>query len=218
MNVANSKQTAAPAHSGLENYRRRVSATKRRSILDAARDEFQHNGFTRAAMAEIARKADVSTATLYKHFNSKEELFSAVITEAYERIEETDADLGEHGTVEEVITKAANNILSAQFDQGLNALMRAVIAEVSGQPEIGREFFERGVIQRQQAVAKILDKLVQRGLLKQHDTEISAQEVSGMLRESLIWPALFDPSFRLPKDKDKLIAEAVATLVARYGK
>ena len=64
---------------GLESYRRKVSESKRRSIMQAARAEFQDNGFTHAAMAEIARKADVSTATLYKHFGSKEELFAAVV-------------------------------------------------------------------------------------------------------------------------------------------
>ncbi|MBL4863790.1 MAG: helix-turn-helix transcriptional regulator, partial [Rhodobiaceae bacterium] len=62
---------------GLESYRRRVSEQKRRSIMEVARAEFQDCGFTLAAMAEIARKADVSTATLYKHFGSKEELFGA---------------------------------------------------------------------------------------------------------------------------------------------
>ena len=45
----------------------------------AARDNFLKNGYSRAGMAEIARDADVSTATLYKHFASKEALFSAVV-------------------------------------------------------------------------------------------------------------------------------------------
>ncbi|WOF74183.1 TetR/AcrR family transcriptional regulator [Parvibaculaceae bacterium PLY_AMNH_Bact1] len=63
---------------GLEAYRTRVSESKRKSILSAARSVFLLNGFQDAAMAGIARKADVSTATLYKHFKSKERLFDAV--------------------------------------------------------------------------------------------------------------------------------------------
>ena len=35
-------------------------------------------------MAEIARAADVSTATLYKHFSSKEELFSEIAVQHIE--------------------------------------------------------------------------------------------------------------------------------------
>ncbi|MEQ9529475.1 MAG: helix-turn-helix domain-containing protein, partial [Parvibaculaceae bacterium] len=64
---------------GLESHRRKVSSQKQASILVAARDNFLKNGYSRAGMAEIARDADVSTATLYKHFASKEALFSAVV-------------------------------------------------------------------------------------------------------------------------------------------
>ncbi|MEP5368439.1 helix-turn-helix domain-containing protein, partial [Parvibaculum sp.] len=61
---------------GLETHRRRISAQKRSSILGAARKNFLTNGYSGAGMAEIARDADVSTATLYKHFSSKEALFT----------------------------------------------------------------------------------------------------------------------------------------------
>ena len=49
---------------GLEDYRRSVSETKRAAILKAARENFLKGGYSQAAMAEIARDADVSTATL----------------------------------------------------------------------------------------------------------------------------------------------------------
>lgn len=62
---------------GLESYRRRVSAQKRKDIIGAAMCEFGLKGYEKGAMAEIARQADVSTATLYKHFGSKELLFNA---------------------------------------------------------------------------------------------------------------------------------------------
>lgn len=65
--------------SGLDKYRKKVSAQKRRGILAAAHRVFQGEGFDGGTMAEIAKLADVSTATLYKHFDSKEELFCAVV-------------------------------------------------------------------------------------------------------------------------------------------
>lgn len=211
------QETPTTARSGLENYRRRVSATKRRSILDAGREEFQGNGFTHAAMAEIARKADVSTATLYKHFNSKEELFAAVVAEAYSNLELNADAIADADTIEEALATLADNYLKVQFDQGLNDLMRAVISEVSGLPEVGREFYEMSIKRRHDELSGLFDRLIQRGMLKPHDTSMSAHEVAGMLKESLIWPALFDPSFKLPDNKDKIVSEAVATFVARYG-
>lgn len=63
---------------GLEAHRTRVSEQKRKSILTAARAEFVAKGYHDAAMKDIADNAEVSTATLYKHFGSKDELFYAL--------------------------------------------------------------------------------------------------------------------------------------------
>ncbi|MEQ9520286.1 MAG: TetR/AcrR family transcriptional regulator [Parvibaculum sp.] len=202
---------------GLEGYRRRVSEAKRKSIMDAARAEFQGSGFTHAAMAEIARKADVSTATLYKHFGSKEELFSAVVDASYANMNIGIEDAETSKTAKDALTKAAESYLNMQFGMGLNALMRAVISETPGDPQVGRDFYTRGVLKRHEEVKAILDKLVERKLLKAHDTAVTSRQFAGMVKESLIWPAMFDPDFKLPANKDKVISEALDTLLARYA-
>ncbi len=53
----------------------------RERILDAASEVIQTLGLSRATTREIAREAGFSEATLYKHFNSKEDLFVHVIME-----------------------------------------------------------------------------------------------------------------------------------------
>ncbi|PCJ72011.1 MAG: hypothetical protein COA62_05520 [Rhodobiaceae bacterium] len=185
--------------------------------MEAARAEFQGNGFTHAAMAEIARKADVSTATLYKHFGSKEELFNAVIEESYALIG-IDLDVADSSkTAKEALKSATNDYLNAQFGTGLNALMRAIISETSGDPEVGRAYLARGVGRRMEDLKTFIDRLVARKLLKKHDTEVSAMQVSGMIKENFIWPAMFDPDFKIPANKDKIISEALDTFLARYG-
>ncbi|MBG53678.1 MAG: TetR/AcrR family transcriptional regulator [Alphaproteobacteria bacterium] len=202
---------------GLEGYRRRVSEAKRKSIMDAARAEFQDSGFTHAAMAEIARKADVSTATLYKHFGSKEELFSAVVDASYSTMGLGLEDAQTAKTAKDALTKAAESYLNMQYGMGLNALMRAVISETPGDPQVGRDFYARGVVMRNDEVKAILDKLIERKLLKAHDTTLTSRQLAGMLKESLIWPAMFDPDFKLPANKDKIIDEALETFLARYA-
>ncbi len=48
-------------------------------ILWAAKDVFLEMGFERASMDEVARRAETSKRTLYAHFESKENLFAAVL-------------------------------------------------------------------------------------------------------------------------------------------
>lgn len=62
--------------SGVERER---SALTRQAILAAAQGEFAAVGFRRTAMVDVARRAGVSRATLYQHWNSKESLFRAAI-------------------------------------------------------------------------------------------------------------------------------------------
>lgn len=55
--------------------------TTRDRILDAAADVMSRLGLARATTKEIARAAGFSEATLYKHFQDKEELFLSVLAE-----------------------------------------------------------------------------------------------------------------------------------------
>lgn len=51
-------------------------------IIAAARKEFLTYGFTNASMRHIAEEAGMSASGLYKHFASKEEMFSALVEPA----------------------------------------------------------------------------------------------------------------------------------------
>jgi AcrR family transcriptional regulator len=55
--------------------RRRSTKEVVHSLLDAASEEFESNGYTRAKTATIAKKAGVSETLLFKHFGSKANLF-----------------------------------------------------------------------------------------------------------------------------------------------
>ena len=50
-------------------------------ILDAALVEFSERGFNAARMDDIASRCGLSKGGLYAHFQSKEEIFKAVIRE-----------------------------------------------------------------------------------------------------------------------------------------
>jgi TetR/AcrR family transcriptional regulator len=51
-------------------------------ILAAARDLFARDGYDAVSMSRIAERADVSKANLYHHYESKEDLYLAVLRDA----------------------------------------------------------------------------------------------------------------------------------------
>jgi len=54
----------------------------RSRILDAAREVFAARGFPGATMAMIAERAGLGTASLYRYYPGKDELFGAIVTPA----------------------------------------------------------------------------------------------------------------------------------------
>lgn len=60
----------------------KIMARKRALILDAAHDAFLRDGYGGTSMEGIAASAGVSIMTLYRHAESKDDLFAAVIARA----------------------------------------------------------------------------------------------------------------------------------------
>lgn len=201
---------------GLAGYRRSISETKRTAILKAARENFLTGGYSGAAMAEIAREADVSTATLYKHFASKDALFSAVVQAAY-----ADTELAmlldiEGLSARTVLETIGNIYVRQQFDGRMNDLLRVVIAEVPSAPELAQDVFRNGVTARYLQFRNVVDALVERGDLKPHDTEAGVRYLGGMIKEFVVWPALFKRDFQKPDDMDQKIASCIDAYLKIY--
>jgi TetR/AcrR family transcriptional regulator, mexJK operon transcriptional repressor len=64
---------------------RRDAETVTARILDAAQEEFMRAGYSQANTNRMARDYGISKATIFKHFQTKQELFEAVITRIAER-------------------------------------------------------------------------------------------------------------------------------------
>lgn len=202
---------------GLDNYRRSVSEAKQASILQAGREIFLRDGFSRASVADIARRADVSTATLYKHFSSKEDLFAAVVRNAAQDLGDYASLLTTETNVEEIFITVTRAYLTMQFERKSNELMRILIAEAASNPKLVREAAEYMVERRLKSLQTVLETLIERGLLRPHDAALGARLASGMIKELFVWPALFDPDFAIPADADEKIRAAMAVYIARYG-
>ncbi len=59
--------------------REEKKAASRQRILDSAREVFFRDGFMHANLDEVAEKASVAKGTLYRYFESKAELYVAVL-------------------------------------------------------------------------------------------------------------------------------------------
>ena len=113
--------------------RKRLSAeARRRLIVDAARDVFLENGEAGARLRDIADRAGITEAYLYRYFTSKAELYHAAVFEPVERIVE-----GFEARLDELT--ATNGITGAELVGRLNEIMLEFM--VAAVPYLGVALF-----------------------------------------------------------------------------
>lgn len=83
--------------------------SRRRQILAAARDAFLQFGFAKTSMDDIARRAGVSRALVYKNFKNKEEILGAMFEQLFEgRYEMVEKVLAGRGTKREKLLRVCD--------------------------------------------------------------------------------------------------------------
>ena len=122
------------------------SSTKRDDIRKAAQRLFLRSGLQRTSMDAIAIEARVSKQTLYRYFGSKDELFVAVLTglttepvkaQVEKVMPAAPLTIGE---LEEGLLALATGALDVLLNPTYLALLRIVIAESEGFPELAGMF------------------------------------------------------------------------------
>lgn len=103
-----------------EQARRRDSAATRQALRDAAAELFAERGYDRTTVRDIALRAGVNQALLFRYFGSKEALFEETITGPGLRDTEPAALVGR------MLDSLLDPSSSAQRDQVLTALLRTL--------------------------------------------------------------------------------------------
>ncbi|HZZ89116.1 MAG TPA: TetR/AcrR family transcriptional regulator [Caulobacteraceae bacterium] len=175
---------------------------KRRMILDVASEVFLAQGYAATSMSEIAAKLGGSKGTLYNYFRSKEELFSAFITEACQGRAAAFFDplppIGEGRSVRESLIELGFSLLSFLQTDELIAVHRVIVAEVGRFPEIGRMFYEAGPQRGEVRFAQYFRAAMEAGRLPPDDPAVAGQRLKDLVLSDvylrMLWGVLARPS------------------------
>jgi AcrR family transcriptional regulator len=99
-----------PSGTAAPDGRRLGRAERREAIIGGAASAFARAGYSGTSMADISRSAGVSHLIVYRHFESKEVLYEAVLERALDGLDaalSADAAVGPHGPRPAVLLQAA---------------------------------------------------------------------------------------------------------------
>ncbi|MBM7616925.1 AcrR family transcriptional regulator [Weissella uvarum] len=70
-------------------------------IFAAAREVLNEEGYDKARLADVARKLDITSAALYKHFKNKEDLFDETLQDWIDKVDQPIFDANERAKPDE---------------------------------------------------------------------------------------------------------------------
>lgn len=167
------------------------SPTKRDQILRGAREIFLASGYDGASMGEVAREAGVSKGTLYVYFDSKEDLFAALVTEECKRTAEACFDLDPDAPTEATLRSLGCRYIRAMLEPGHIRTVRMVIGVTERLPDIGRAYLQAGQETGVRRLSEWLRARIERGDLVIEDVEMAAWQFMLGCQGKLIMPIIF---------------------------
>ena len=165
---------------------------KHQTIVEAAIKVFLEHGYGGTSMDKIAEVADLSKVTVYNHFKDKKDLFKKVMQAHCENLAQNapKISLNTQASLEQNLTRLAENIVSALLAPRSVALMRVVIFETGQIPELGSLIWHEGKLPLLDEFRSYLELENQQGRLQIDNTQIAARQFFGMIKENLVWPVL----------------------------
>lgn len=198
------------------NEQRVGNASKHAQIIDAAQAEFLENGFGSASMDRIAKRADVSKRTLYKYFESKENLFRSLVQVLWSRDPVLTVPSGPSNVpVRERLYVMAEAKVRIYADADVIALARMIISEMLRNPELAVQ--TEGKFDTKAQVEDIFREAVAAGQMQPHDTSAAATEFLGLIKAKTFWPAVFGEPVADADDIPAIVDSCVEMMMRRYG-
>ncbi len=161
-------------------------------IYEAARHEFAASGYSATGMETVARRAGVSTKTLYRLIPNKASLFEGMISDRLDlALANVDLQAIDHAEIEPALRAALMVCTDLTLDQEVIALQRMVLQETGTSSDIAGVFYRNGIQRIASALADWLRVQVKRGRIELDDVEEAAGMLLGMVASAPRRAAMF---------------------------
>jgi AcrR family transcriptional regulator len=163
-------------------------------ILQAALAEFAAKGFAATRLEDVASRAGISKGTIYLYFNSKEELFEAVVRDRiipyFEKMEAIEHQSGKSATdILRAFLKIIHNELVSTDTRYIPKLM---IGEGNRFPELA-EFYFREIISRMHNLLRtVIQRGVDQGEFRAEALNWNLQAILSPALSAAMWKVVFD--------------------------
>ena len=191
----------------------KLTEKKRKNIIDAAIEEFRENGFLGAKTTQIAKRAGVSSRTLYNHFETKEALFDAITEIMLERIcAMSPVPYDPNCELNAQLVDAMERYVEVITDEEAMGLTRMVISEFLRDLERSRQFFAETAA-HDYPVTQLISEAMEAGALRKAEPVLAASQLIGLIKNFYFWPIFLIGE---TAQTEGVLEDCVAMFLAHY--
>jgi TetR/AcrR family transcriptional regulator, mexJK operon transcriptional repressor len=154
------------------------SQARLRAVVESAKKRFLSDGFRETSLDDIARDAGVAKKTLYGHFGSKEQLFSAILQMLGRTWqEELRRIVTSGGEPVEVLQSAALHLLDIGTREDMTQLYWVLLVETRRFPTLSAGLYQQhGRLIGIEPLVSYLQAAMESGKLEFDDVELAAEQ------------------------------------------
>ncbi|MDP3176151.1 MAG: TetR/AcrR family transcriptional regulator [Phenylobacterium sp.] len=194
---------------------RRRKAERPREIAAAALEVFAEKGFAAARLEDVAARARVSKGALYLYFETKEDIFRAVVEQAVAPdIARIAALMAAHpGPFPDLLRAIVERLVQVVGGAHVGGVAKMVISEARNFPELARVWHDQLVSVALGALSGAVAAAQARGEVRAGDPRAYALQIIAPMLVGVIWRETFVPVGAAPFDLPALARQHVATLL-----
>ena len=199
---------------GEPKWRRRKEA-RPSEIIAAALEVFAEKGFAGARLEHIAARAGVSKGALYLYFETKEDLFRAVVHEAVApNIEPIRLAVAAHpGPFADLARLFLGRLGAVAGATRFGSVAKMVIGESRNFPDLARVWHDEVVSQAIGVLSGAIEAAQVRGEVRPGDPRLHAFSLAGPMLMGILWGEVLVPVGAAPVDLPALAAQHVETVL-----
>lgn len=189
---------------------------KREDILMGALHEFCENGFLAASMDQISKRAGASKRTVYRYFESKEQLFQTLMLRHWTIIADSMKVSYRPGVdIREQLTEMGRAQARLFMVPEIMTANKMVMSEILRNPRIVNEI--QNEIDYTASFEQLLNEAARDGLLDLQNPRQAAEEFISLLKGKAFWPVMLGAPLVSADEMEKMIGGTVSIMMSHYG-
>jgi AcrR family transcriptional regulator len=192
---------------------------RRQDILMAAMQLFAKKGFRGTTTRDLATHAEVNEAIIFRHFNTKEALYSAIL----------EHKAGEHRAARhEVLEKLAAGTDDQEFFETVgrsflqkhetdSTFLRLLLFSALEGHELSDMFMSSMLVEKNPFAAYI-ERRIEEGAFRPMNAELAARGFFGMFVSYVLWQEIFGLKNKQPHDREEVIRTFVSIFLTGIQK